>query len=558
MEEADLINFDSFSAQTPSANPSVNLLPATPPNAALGGSRTVDDLLAMSPLRPLQVAGPNTLEDHPRIMEEMLHQELTPSVADEAEVLVVLDDEYETEPPLSEAVSVASREPTLAQLNPEPHTPLRRSSRPRRSVSPYVVPLTGTPSPRKSVLGVPTQSATEPSPIVGPARKKGTKRKEAIVIEEESDKPSATPAGHSNASSIAYTGPSAPHSPLVHKDAGKGRPTHPTHTQLRSLSPESTNVLMHLLPSTPPKLDASAEDKGTSGSALNYPLETTQPFNFAYSLPSGSSQDGTGAAPPSTPVRVHPADASRDVGRTPARRVPIAEAFAQGTLSPHKPPAYLGQSSSLGSMGTPVFKPRAPEDIMRSPAKRVPVSEVPQALFGRAPSKPSSPAKAPLRSMSTDPLPIAAPQFKRSMSAEPVRPLTIRPNFLKKPSSTSSIGISAHTGGNLPVFQPAQTIPEVDEPEPQAQLSPKKPAPASRLPTGKVESRIPRPGSKPYTRPTASGAVGPSKLPAVSRLATRRIPTGTEAPAVDAVSVSYALYIPFSITAIATSYAHGT
>ena len=163
--EEDLIMFDSLSSPSLSSQ-RMRALPATPPNRPL---HTVDDLLALSPMPP---SSSSMLVDIPCHASEVAvpvilqnqSREATPSACDEDEVLLTLSR------PASPPAALAHEEQTIVMdpqadvplvvltTTPEqaPQTPLRRSTRPRRSVSPYIYPFTTSPSkPASSVPSTP-------------------------------------------------------------------------------------------------------------------------------------------------------------------------------------------------------------------------------------------------------------------------------------------------------------------------------------------------------------------------------------------------------------------
>lgn len=558
--EVDLINFDSSITQPEPPAPVVQLMPATPPRPGEGTRFTVDDLLAPSPARPLTVTSqeiaPSSIQatgDTLLVPSDSLGREGTTSGDEEAQVLIVLSDESQemsrsSSPPaavLAEAMDLSAAESSL-QPQPELQTPLRRSTRPRRSVSPYFQPLTATPS-KASEVALPVS----PSPTkieVGPARPRRPKDKQRDASMPADSEPSndlnmvdgAAAAGSSlEPRDAAAENESGPHTP-VPKGKGRAKPTSSFHQQLPSLSPTSANLLLQLLPS-PAEPGPPVEDSVQPQVAQQDVLATTPPRD------SGPTQQASlDLAAPSTPVRHDTSAQIRDIGRTPARRVPISEAIAQGTVSPVKAPVFFAPSSQ-GATGSssfphaPVFKARGADEAMRSPAKRVPVSDAMVSL--QSPAKPSRPPPSTksthARSLSEDPLQPAASKPQRSMSAEPSRPSALRPTTLfKKPISQSSSIRPLQTrtdpsSSNAPFTIPP-SIQETDEvePQPQRQASTSKPSgirpPAPAIRPG---SKIPRPGTKPYTRPTAASTASQLPKPA-SSVSKKPVPNAPAPPAV--------------------------
>lgn len=539
--DMDLINFDSFMSPSTDA-PVVNLLPATPPRSLQGAPFTVDDLLAPSPLRPPHQAS-TTAGSHPANMFfealDPINREDTTSVDEEAQVLIVLADEPKTPPPQSsDAGHIDIQEASVVDslLDPGSQTPLRRSTRPRRSASPYFYPLTSSPSKL-------SDSPSKPKVEVGPARRRRTKTKETddvLELDEEEDQMSRVIADVQESPNKIVTNAITSNierqsaTPLAHEKAAQQEPE--SSQRLGSLSPASTNLLMQLLPSgtgpdsvvvdpvaTDPVADEHHETENAASTETSGDLE--QPF------PSVVDEV---LARPSTPLRTSvPPQPPRDVTRTPARRVLISEAIGQGTVSPVKasalPPASTSGTAGppLGFLGAPVFKPRGPAETMRSPAKRVPIAAAMSSL--RPPVKPSTRPASPVksthvRSSSEDPIQPAVLKFPRSMSAEPMR---LGQTSLgagetsRKPASTQSIPVrtvqntveSSSSALNIP-----PSIQEIDEVEHRGQVPPSKPVTSLRPPTGKIESKIPRPGAKPYVRPTVATSINKIPRPTTSLL----------------------------------------
>ncbi|KAI0699729.1 hypothetical protein BC835DRAFT_526322 [Cytidiella melzeri] len=271
--EEDLITFESFSSS--SSAPQMKVMPATPPNPTRS---TVDDLLSLSPFQSL----PDSQTLHAISIGEEVARESTPSVADEAEVAFTLSnpsDPATSSPiiPAAEATYLCEPEAHIPLVvltptpQPEPHTPLRRSTRPRRSVSPFITPLTGLPSkldltPSNIVSSTPNTSAT---------RVRKAKAKDADIVKPDNRQ---EPLNQANAA--AATTSLRPPASIIDElleelnndiiaqvevednsmvanpksfSSGAGKPSTPnvkraTH-RLGSLSPTSNNMLMQLLPS---------------------------------------------------------------------------------------------------------------------------------------------------------------------------------------------------------------------------------------------------------------------------------------------------------------------
>lgn len=544
-DDMDLINFDSFTA---TSAPAVNLLPATPPKAPLGAPCSVDDLLAISPNRPSSGENPSPSLTHvtdalPNLFTPTAQEE-TQSADEEAQVLAALSPEQQqgllpSSPPVvaslpEETIGQRVNEPSLA---PAPQTPLRRSTRPRRSVSPYVHP-TATPSKAERV------PSPNPKVQIGPARRKRVRTKDQDVPQELSDSMDAVYVdSHVPMEDIQHTPDTAlldflatPALDDIRSEASeekeKRRESPLKDLPLRPLSPTSTNLLMQLLPSSSPKPDTGSTALAEAQHDNNRPPDapsTPPPDNVTATLPPFCLED---QAPerPVTPMREDVSSHLRDVGRTPARRVPISEAIAQGTVSPVKAPVFFAPSqvnATNSTLGLPVFKSRAPEEILRSPAKRVPVADTMSSLQSPAKpaTRPASPTKSShVRSMSEDPIQPIVPKFRRSVSVEPVRPspsilrpgeLFRRPVSVQAATSKNSQYSTEPSSLAVPLNIP-QPIQETDEAEPQQPSQPaqaktdiSKPPSGLRPPSSRADSKIPRPGVKPYTRPTSTSTSKP-------------------------------------------------
>ncbi|THH32135.1 hypothetical protein EUX98_g2052 [Antrodiella citrinella] len=484
--QPDLITFDSLPSHGSAhpAHPSVidPLQQATTELAAQKHSLTVDDFLAISPERQ---ACSSLIATTPAGRERSIEQQVaTPSQSGE-----------ET-PDHMTGVSLPST-PTHVEpiVNLSPHeespVPLRRSSRPRRSVSPFVTPLIQQRSlaaagERKDVPAL-TASPDEPillSPRSGTARRRSMKGKgrelpellpsPSVHVDNETSTPGLA------AVSIAE---SPRGSPL--------RTAEPTsRVRLKSLSPTSSGVLEQLLPKP-------------NESMMHNPF-IPQPV---FSAPSRDT------IPPGAALST-----SLEPPRTPARRIPISQAVKEGSartalqfLSPRKD-LHGPHTEQLAS---PMFRRVALDDPSRSPAKRIPIAEM------SSPAKPSAnigvPPKSVLfsgRCQSEEPQVSAASQKMRSASVEPTwsqlsaqkdgQIRRIPASALATPTKRSALPFPiTRTPSRV-----TSTIPEVDESEPQTVAQHTAGAFGSpirgsslRPPPARVESRIPRIGAKPYARP---------------------------------------------------------
>ncbi|KAH9934757.1 uncharacterized protein B0H18DRAFT_951323 [Fomitopsis serialis] len=565
----DLINFDSFS--TPSVTPRIGTpdfrtsTEATSPLSRRSIATTVDDLLSLSP--PSVPIGPQSNQEDTLSALDAL----TPTAEDEEQVLHTLIDHApavdapsskpeERVPTEARALDVPTTDapatvPEVIEPSPvpQPHTPARRSSRKRSSISPArprpitePTTLLGVPTPHQagssSTLASPAPALVFP-PLGVRVKKKGSSRDVSPNV------------GGSSVNPVDITqlvDEKRPVSPG--REARRNMETQ-QRRRLGSLSPTSTGLLMQLMPngsslSTGDQATAVQTTASIVPNGMHQPtptsLDPSQPLSTPQ--PSGQATEPQSITdiPPATPI------ATTEPSRSPARRIPIHEAIAQGTFSPSKQSTLTGgiakAGSSVGLLGTPVFRrPRqALDDPNRSPAKRVPLSQafapstVPSPEKGKAPMRPSSPVRPSLkeRARSNSVEPVSRPLFEQSRSAEPTRPSA---SSLARPFSGGSSPPRTNAATPLPYpLVPSSSrvhppIPEVDEGEEENRAtqqervrsrSPPGPSPVknvSALRQSSASSRIPRIGAKPYARPKpkepSPTLVQESKPPIVPRRA---------------------------------------
>lgn len=315
--------------------------------------------------------------------------------------------------------------------------------------------------------------------------------------------------------------------------------------ELGSLSPQSADVLTRLLPSersTPPtEGQCSVPQRELSSVSLDPPLLTPQRPK------SNAQQPNSPLVVAPTPVRPNGSllgSSSRlkfsltvdDASRTPARRVPIQDAFVRGSASSQNTillSAKRDASTRLMGMHGPVFSRPAVDDPSRSPAKRIlitdfnsPVRSPTRPAAGRARSvsaEPKAMVFQPLRSHSVDP----SPRPADSKGKEPMFP-----KLFSKPRSGAKLPFPLVPGQKAGTDLP-HSIPEEAEgsgavgEDLVANCAASSSSPVkSSLKQPSIGSRIPRIGAKPYARlqtkkPVSSAA---TKLPAFG--------TGTRAPLV--------------------------
>lgn len=182
-----------------------------------------------------------------------------------------------------------------------------------------------------------------------------------------------------------------------------------------------------------------------------------------------------------------------DPSRTPARRIPIREAIAQGSASPRKD---CSSGPSPGVFRRPVFTRYTPEDRTRSPIRRPPdeANHVMEVSSGIArPTSSVSPEK--VRSGSEEPqFPRGHHQgrsFQRSASDSEI----LTPS---KAGKVSFFPIRPAVDARLPSTIPEE--PDIDSPKKSTQSNVSSKS-VLRQPSSIAGSRIPRIGAKPYARP---------------------------------------------------------
>lgn len=296
--------------------------------------------------------------------------------------------------------------------------------------------------------------------------------------------------------------------------------------ELGSLSPQSADVLTRLLPSersTPlEEGQYSLPQRELSFVSLDPPLLTPQrPKSNSQqpNSPLATVQRPLVVAP--TPIRPNGSLGSSshlkfsltvdDASRTPARRVPIQDAFVQGSASSQNTMLLSAKrDASTRSMGMrgPVFSRPALDDPSRSPAKRILITDLNSPM-----RSPTRPAGARARSASAEPKPIVF-QPLRSHSVDPSPRATdskgkepIFPKFSSKPKSGIKLPFplvaGQKAGTDLPHSIPEET--EGSEAVGEDLVANQAVSSSSPVKSGlkqpSIGSRIPRIGAKPYARP---------------------------------------------------------
>jgi hypothetical protein len=256
---------------------------------------------------------------------------------------------------------------------------------------------------------------------------------------------------------------------------------------LGSLSPKSTDLLSKLA-------FASTEEPNDIPSAGKSSFDSQTPFTFSMfptlpeSAPPQTPSRPTGPIRFSSPTRSTSPHKIRlqalepnNLMNTPARRIPIELGIAQGHVSPQK-------AAQLG------FKPDGtPLTFIQTPARRVLISEhsanpvtKPGGIRFGSPLK----GKERERSLESTSRPVVPRRNEREKTAEPSSTATLAKSSTMQ---TERLPFPFNSAPSMSL----STVPEIC----RGNLPQEKPANAKsylRQPT----SRIPRIGTKPYTRPT--------------------------------------------------------
>ncbi|THH11580.1 hypothetical protein EW146_g7984 [Bondarzewia mesenterica] len=312
--------------------------------------------------------------------------------------------------------------------------------------------------------------------------------------------------------------------------------------ELGSLSPTSADVLSNIL--------AGGFDSNSAVDGRSTP-PTPLVFSDNFVLPSTPLQQPSPQLNQKSAIRdvqrppsaISPLSPSKSSSLSPARatsplddplrsprRIPIAQAIAEGSLSPDKIPRrpFLNgnnMGSEIGLFGRPVFTRLKADDPIRSPRR---------VLIGDKTAAPS-----PARAGSTSPFKAA-----RAGSAEPQtlrkEPFSFKPpsralsdSELSSPSKPRNAlpfpvrSRAQNSGSKLPDSIPEETEAQASSNDaPTAIAGPSVTATATASPAksslrqpSSVTSRIPRIGAKPYARPVSKGKQVENKLVVASRKA---------------------------------------
>ncbi|KAF8902106.1 hypothetical protein CPB84DRAFT_1846516 [Gymnopilus junonius] len=465
--QQDLIVFDSFSTPLRSEALANGVAPPS--------TLSVDDLLSQSP-GTFDLSTPRPPVDLPLVIVETSENDKqdvgSPMAVDKDQPC---SDEKSDQPTLSsegqergnvQGESVHIQE-TQATLTPGPiATPLRRSTRPRKSVTPNITP--NSPEARPMLAAPPSSARTQVK-----KRIKSFEPNDEVVNDSQDE------------GEIFRASPS-PMPAVVrvrHRSPGKASPSF--QRELGSLSPTSSTVLAGLAftSADESRSDNQAKLPDQEGTSNSQPM-----FSFSVFTPYSDSAGPSTPLRPTGPVRIasptkvtSPAKfriqtpALNDPTNTPARRIPISEAIAQGHISPQK-------AIQLG------FKPNGtPLPSVATPARRVLVSEA---------SAPSTSKSNLLRYAS----PVKNLPSKKWVSVQTVHKVVESVKGKEKASQSSSAIV---TELPYPLVPLSSTTPSAETSSAQAAAHDavmSKPSPA-KPGLKQVTSRIPRIGRKPYARP---------------------------------------------------------
>ncbi|TFK42603.1 hypothetical protein BDQ12DRAFT_662808 [Crucibulum laeve] len=487
--QQDLISFDSSSARTSRTTSSSNTLPTIP-------ALSVDQLLSHSPI--------------PSSSSAVTPPAVVFNPANDAESTINAPDSDENLPinigPDTIAVTVSKG----VRTSPQTHnssaqqgtllTPLRRSTRPRRSVT----PLRRSTRPRRSVTpnslfpkDRPNSEVVDSTRLLTPssAQTQRKRRKHSHASSGEEVLDSCESDSSMTASPVKDT-----HTIVDVNERVRGRERSPVRItksfsrELGSLSPTSTNLLTNLIPSS----SAPPEDPQPMPSFSIFPMPSTvMPSTPTLSIsPDRSISPVRFNIPPSS-SRPGPSQASA-VLNTPARRIPMDQAIAQGHVSPQKA-AKLGNGGGqmFGMSRTPVFS--IPK--IDSPARRVVINE---SIGVSDRSKPSSLRfGSPVRPTATT-LDFSRPTTKSSLKGK---------EKALDSGSTPVVSLFAAAGSSSQLSKSAAKLPfpivaidkEVTATKPDTSSNTTSTiASPMKSSLKQATSRIPRIGIKPYAKPPAA------------------------------------------------------
>ncbi|KAK1232230.1 hypothetical protein PQX77_004604 [Marasmius sp. AFHP31] len=445
-EQNNLEDTDSLSDAGPSEPPPNNII--------------VEDVTPMTEVHDTH-AQSHTTPDPPTTSAR------SPSSDEEQAVMdsLLIEEPVHTETQINSVDPAPEPEPVVQEATHQEEevqvTPLRRSSRPRRSIY-------------------------SSSPL-----KEGT-----VANDSPSSKPdeTQTPAGAESELANAVPSPS------------RRKPRKSGHQKLASLSPHSLKLLGDLSGEGSGEGSESVATLGTDNAAI----EPTADLNAGISRwPDVAPSTPPNLIPPirfPSPKRTtRPASPNKyqlqlpSLGSSsPARRIPISDAVAQGQISPQRA-AQSSATRPTGANRTPAL--RLPSND--TPARRVPLNNT---LLGSPSKAPLPPLRMPFpeRSRSVEPMPSEPVHVKQR--GESVEPVSSQPPI--RPRGTQPrlpFPFIPEEREHTPIEQSTERSTQAQASDVVAPL--KSPTKASRIPQSTLRqatSKIPRRATKPYSRPTAS------------------------------------------------------
>jgi hypothetical protein len=531
--QPDLITFDSFS--TPAG-----LLPTHPiastsfvPQKTINPS--VDELLtSWSPsaqdIPEVSVSPPpSDADDDNAKGRARASDDSAPEAAEEQAVVnaLIFPDAKDSTIPSSFHQGAPTNAGVQALDEDEPRTPLRRSTRPRRSGTPHahLVPI-----PSSDEEESPTRTQLTPSSAL-------TKKKRRKGKERDANETSDSQGGETDGGGIIGDALLSEEDweRKRRKERGErkqamtnGTPHALLQRQLGSLSPGSANLLTQLLPPSRPSPVREQDEPQQPA----YSFSVFSVANPAHTTPvRGTSPIRTSPsrnAKPRSPNRMQFQPPSlNDPNRTPARRIPVEQAVARGQISPQKGAQLLSSKNiDAGQISrTPIFHIPSQD----SPARRVNAAAPPAGQGTWQAMRLGSPTRGKSRERTGS----VEPRAPWNGAATAAGPSDLKASTSKSRSSPSRSISAPIKKGKLPFpltpsgpDRPAP-IPEMDDkilsPKTDTSENPVPPVASPVLSIIKVPrsilkqptSRIPRIGTKPYARPPAQPASDKGKASAV-------------------------------------------
>ena len=564
----DLISFDSFSAPPEALpNPDRHLFAELPVFSPQMHSRnecppSIDDLLFHSPSPPphhsvrLEIPPPGSSSPSPILTlppsynDDGNRKGTGESLTDKEEHDVadmLVHKNAESRPESSKLPTIVFPVTPRCDDGEQQHTPLRRSTRPRRSVSPYtgisVEDERSTPIQHRSLVPSSSQHPfLAPPSSVRPRRKNV---KDSYINEMALSSPSQRrDTGEDSIASGLLTDSIADVTRDRDKDSldKKGKRRDDDEVERNRMTDEETIIRgLGSLSSSSTNLIAQPEPANNSSSPLAllypHPLDKRPGRDHSSNLMRNMSPVGY-VAQRSTP-RSRPVDDNR----TPARRIPIEQAVAQGHISPQKAEQLMKHNHGSGTgMGVGSSVLRTPVFSVPDPGRRVPTSS--ERTQG---ARVKSTVRATSGTMSVDHQPQGFGSGKgkgvivEEREVPPSKAIHRKDGSSVQLESSSSLAPPPITGPKLPFpLAPAHEFPKSEVVATSSTAGRASGPQKSSLRQHSSGSRIPRIGIKPYARPGASTASGTGqtnqrKMPTVMR----RVDLAPKNDTAKAVSPSY-------------------